>query len=242
MLAQAFQHESLIWRGLDHPHVLEFLGVDDNVFRHHLCMVLPWMELGNIRNAATHLREMASQTEMNRQILIWVCVVSNLLYWIATLFVCQIHEIAEGLAYLHSEGVIHGDLRGVRYRFWFRYSYVAFLTNLSNSPIYWSIQIGRSSSPTLACPSSPKGPAVIMDLQEAVMLVGLRPSRYTPNCLVWIPTGQRMQATCFRLDVFALRRETHESVTCLRTYFCSTTCYYSCVHRRHRTLGPLIIR
>ena len=80
MLAQAFQHESLIWRGLDHPHVLEFLGVDDNVFRHHLCMVLPWMELGNIRNAATHLRETASQTEMNKQILIWVCVVSNICF------------------------------------------------------------------------------------------------------------------------------------------------------------------
>ncbi|KAH8092669.1 kinase-like domain-containing protein, partial [Cristinia sonorae] len=93
-LKRAFHHESLIWRGLDHEHVLSFLGVDNAVFKRSPCMVLPWMELGNVRHASVQLRKSHSGPEMVIQTLTWI------------------HQITLGLSYLHKEGIVHGDLRG----------------------------------------------------------------------------------------------------------------------------------
>jgi len=93
-LQRAFHHESLIWRGLDHPHILPFLGVDNSVFKRSPCMVSPWMGYGNVRSAAHQLRSSLPTPAMVTQLLTWV------------------HQITLGLAYLHSEGIVHGDVRG----------------------------------------------------------------------------------------------------------------------------------
>ncbi|KAJ7719636.1 kinase-like domain-containing protein, partial [Mycena maculata] len=78
--------EALVWKDLHHPHILPFLGIDRDSFPSSLCMVSPWMEHGTILN---HLKARGHAN------------VDKLLF-----------EIAQGLQYLHSRNIVHGDLRG----------------------------------------------------------------------------------------------------------------------------------
>ncbi|KAF8183738.1 kinase-like protein, partial [Mycena galopus ATCC 62051] len=78
--------EALLWKDLHHPNILPFLGIDRNSFPSSLCMVSPWMEHGTVMN---YLKTHGHAT------------VDKLLY-----------EIAQGLEYLHSHNIVHGDLRG----------------------------------------------------------------------------------------------------------------------------------
>ncbi|KAJ6554035.1 kinase-like domain-containing protein, partial [Mycena vulgaris] len=81
-----FCREALLWRDLHHPHILEFTGIDRDSFPPHYCMVSPWMEHGTILE---HLKAHGREN------------VDKLLF-----------EIAQGLQYLHSRDIVHGDLRG----------------------------------------------------------------------------------------------------------------------------------
>jgi len=93
-IINAFHHECLVWRSLSHEHVLPILGVDDQMFNGELCMVMPWMEHGNIRNVIDDMQERGTPEEQLPRIHEWM------------------KQIALGLAYLHGEGIAHGDLRG----------------------------------------------------------------------------------------------------------------------------------
>nr|GAT45693.1 kinase-like protein [Mycena chlorophos] len=85
-LRQRFCREALLWQRLRHPYVLPFVGIDSESFPSFLCMVSPWMKHGTI------IRHLAENGNANVE--------------------RRLFEIAQGLAYLHSEGVVHGDLRG----------------------------------------------------------------------------------------------------------------------------------
>ncbi|KAF7331196.1 Kinase-like protein [Mycena sanguinolenta] len=78
--------EALVWRALRHPHILPFLGIDAESFPSSLCLVSPWMEHGTVINY------LKTHGHAN---------VDKLLY-----------EVAQGLEYLHSHNLVHGDLRG----------------------------------------------------------------------------------------------------------------------------------
>ncbi|KAJ7778493.1 kinase-like domain-containing protein [Mycena metata] len=78
--------EALVWRDLRHPQILSFIGIDRESFPSSLCLVSPWMEHGNI------LRYLKHHGHAN---------VDKLLY-----------QVAQGLEYLHSQNIVHGDLRG----------------------------------------------------------------------------------------------------------------------------------
>ncbi|KAJ6476169.1 kinase-like domain-containing protein [Mycena sanguinolenta] len=83
-----FCREALVWRDLHHPYILPFLGIDKDSFPEpYFCMVSPWMEHGTVTN---YLKRHGLAN------------VDKLLY-----------EIAQGLQYLHSRNIVHGDLRGV---------------------------------------------------------------------------------------------------------------------------------
>ncbi|KAF8328471.1 kinase-like domain-containing protein [Amanita rubescens] len=82
-----FCREALTWRSLNHERVLPFLGIyEDEASR--LFLVSPLMTNGTL----SQWREKfdPSTSEIQRLML----------------------EVAEGMHYIHSEGIVHGDLRG----------------------------------------------------------------------------------------------------------------------------------
>ncbi|KAK7008145.1 kinase-like protein [Favolaschia claudopus] len=78
--------EALVWQGLRHKFILPLLGIDRTTFAPALCMVSPWMKHGTVLK---YLND-RGHGDVDRLLL----------------------EIAQGLEYLHSVDVIHGDLRG----------------------------------------------------------------------------------------------------------------------------------
>ncbi|KAF7336034.1 Non-specific serine/threonine protein kinase [Mycena sanguinolenta] len=81
-----FYKEALVWQGLRHRFILPLLGIDRVTFAPAYCMVSPWMKYGTVLK---YLRDHECG-DVNRLLL----------------------EIAQGLDYLHSMKIVHGDLRG----------------------------------------------------------------------------------------------------------------------------------
>ncbi|KAJ7982934.1 kinase-like domain-containing protein [Mycena polygramma] len=79
-----FGREAVIWRQLFHPNVLPFLGLF--MLDNRLCLVSPWMENGHLHQ---FLRSASSDVDRIPIML----------------------DVATGLNYLHSKGVVHGDLK-----------------------------------------------------------------------------------------------------------------------------------
>ncbi|KZT22026.1 kinase-like protein [Neolentinus lepideus HHB14362 ss-1] len=88
-IRKKFCKEALIWQQLRHRFVLPFLGIDVVTFAPLMCMVSPWMSNGTIIQCL----ERTDPLDVNLDAILL--------------------EIAEGLAYLHDSGLVHGDLRGV---------------------------------------------------------------------------------------------------------------------------------
>ncbi|KAJ7656681.1 kinase-like domain-containing protein [Mycena rosella] len=84
--AQQFCREALVWHHLQHPFILPLIGIDRETFPPSICMVSPWMEHGTI------LKYLKDYGRAN---------VDRLL-----------SEVAQGMQYLHSRKIVHGDLRG----------------------------------------------------------------------------------------------------------------------------------
>ncbi|KAK1219883.1 hypothetical protein PQX77_017363 [Marasmius sp. AFHP31] len=81
-----FCKEALLWKRLKHRFVLPLMGIDADSFPRQPCMVSPWMFNGT---ASEFLKRRPKAD------------VDKLLY-----------EVAQGIEYLHSEGVVHGDIKG----------------------------------------------------------------------------------------------------------------------------------
>ncbi|KAJ7598117.1 kinase-like domain-containing protein, partial [Mycena floridula] len=81
--------EALVWKQLDHPNVLPFLGVSVELFAPSFCLVSPWMSNGNL------MEYLRAHPEFNR--------------------LNAISEIAAAMQYLHeySPSIVHADIRGV---------------------------------------------------------------------------------------------------------------------------------
>lgn len=87
-LIQMFYREALLWCHLYHPNVLPFVGFDVTSFQSRICLVSPWMQHGHV---ISYLKNNAVPPVD----------VDRLLF-----------EISQGLEYLHSKNIVHGDLRG----------------------------------------------------------------------------------------------------------------------------------
>ncbi|KAJ7147360.1 kinase-like domain-containing protein [Mycena filopes] len=81
-----FCREALVWQTLHHRYILPLIGIDRETFPSSFCMVSPWMKNGTV------LKYLSEHGRAN---------VDKLLL-----------QIAEGLGYLHSMKIVHGDLRG----------------------------------------------------------------------------------------------------------------------------------
>ncbi|KIK65954.1 hypothetical protein GYMLUDRAFT_38419 [Collybiopsis luxurians FD-317 M1] len=89
-LKKALGKEVLLWRQLNHPNILPFLGINTQLFDPTFCMVSPWMSNGDIVSYS-------QKSSLN-----------------LTTKVKHMIQIAEGLVYLHAldPPVVHGDLKG----------------------------------------------------------------------------------------------------------------------------------
>jgi len=75
-----------VWKGLDHPHILRFIGL--HVDESGMYLVSPWMENGH---ALDYVRKNPQKNHVGLLL-----------------------QVAEGLEYLHNSNpsIVHGDLRG----------------------------------------------------------------------------------------------------------------------------------
>ncbi|KAL0057121.1 hypothetical protein AAF712_016252 [Marasmius tenuissimus] len=93
-----YMQEAIVWRQLDHPNLLPFLGIyymddeDDDLRR--VCLVSPWMERGNLVNFMKKNPELVNTKSLA-------------------------FDVACGLSYLHDMKIVHGDLKGVRFGFYY---------------------------------------------------------------------------------------------------------------------------
>ncbi|KAJ7936978.1 kinase-like domain-containing protein [Mycena leptocephala] len=86
-----FSKEVLTWVHLKHPYVLPFFGLDEQFFEGYPpCIITPYMRNGTMIDFI----KTRNATLPDKQ-------VDKLLF-----------ETAQGLAYLHSQNIVHGDLRG----------------------------------------------------------------------------------------------------------------------------------
>jgi len=76
--------EVVVWKRLSHEYVLPFHGVDMKNFQ--LALVYDWADFGNI------IQYLESNQKASRT--------------------CLLREVTEGIRYLHSYDIVHGDLKG----------------------------------------------------------------------------------------------------------------------------------
>ncbi|THU99670.1 kinase-like protein, partial [Dendrothele bispora CBS 962.96] len=89
-LLKEFVKEAILWRQLDHPNVLPFLGLYFlDTTKQRVCLISPWMNNGNLRQ---FLRDSADSSIDRSRVVVY--------------------DIACGLRYLHEKKIVHGDLKG----------------------------------------------------------------------------------------------------------------------------------
>ena len=90
-----------MWKRLTHPNIVPLLGITLNPLQ----LISAWMPGGELREYVTH----HPSTDRLR-------LVSIPLFCIELrLRPSKVFDVANGLNYLHSCNIIHGDLKGVRY-------------------------------------------------------------------------------------------------------------------------------
>jgi serine/threonine protein kinase len=107
---QMLHKEAIVWRQLQHPHVLPFLGLGQKIFsdNNRICMVSPWMDNGTLCHFVSSESYIAKED--------CIRLVRDNVYCSAhqdAMTFIQMSELASGLSYLHSHKVVHGDLHGV---------------------------------------------------------------------------------------------------------------------------------
>ncbi|KAJ3519976.1 hypothetical protein NMY22_g12955 [Coprinellus aureogranulatus] len=86
-LAKAISKEAIMWCNLHHPNLLPCYGVNVPTSQsHRIGLVSPWMASGNI------VQYLSERSDGNRILLL--------------------SDIASGMAYLHENKIVHGDLKG----------------------------------------------------------------------------------------------------------------------------------
>ncbi|KAJ6480431.1 kinase-like domain-containing protein [Mycena sanguinolenta] len=89
-IRRRFCREALLWQRLRHPYIVPLIGIDTESFPSSLSLVSPWMKHGTVVKYLSGFSDSARQKMVER----------------------LIREIAQGLAFLHDQRVVHGDLRG----------------------------------------------------------------------------------------------------------------------------------
>ncbi|KAJ7596241.1 kinase-like domain-containing protein [Mycena floridula] len=80
--------EAIIWKQLDHPNILPFFGVSEDIFPPSLCLISPWISNGNLID---YIRTHPDFDLLN-----------------------AVRDIAAAMQYLHeyTPAIVHADIRG----------------------------------------------------------------------------------------------------------------------------------
>ncbi|KAJ7114239.1 kinase-like domain-containing protein [Mycena epipterygia] len=90
-ISKSLLQEVLTWVHLKHIYVLPFFGLDEKTFESYSpCIVTPYMRNGTMNNFVKLRNGMLPDRRVDK----------------------LLFETAQGLAYLHSQNIVHGDLRG----------------------------------------------------------------------------------------------------------------------------------
>ena len=109
---QRLKREVRVWREVLHPNVVALLGWTSQVVRDtiRVSLISTWCNGGHIKQYLRH------NPSADRYALVRFVSIS-----VASRNVClcfhQIKGVCGGLAYLHSRGIVHGDIKPVRMRF-----------------------------------------------------------------------------------------------------------------------------
>jgi serine/threonine protein kinase len=95
-----------MWRSLSHEFVLPFLGIYEDKSVKQFFLVSPYMKNGTLAQWRKEVNPSVAEVEER----VWTSV---LLLFVDSHPVRKVLEVAKGIKYIHSEGVVHGDLRGV---------------------------------------------------------------------------------------------------------------------------------
>ena len=93
-----------MWRSLSHKFVLPFLGIYEHKSVNQFFLVYEEWHSGPMAERSKN----PSVAEIEEHV--WTSV---LLLFVDSHPVRKVLEVAKGIQYIHSEGVVHGDLRGV---------------------------------------------------------------------------------------------------------------------------------
>jgi serine/threonine protein kinase len=101
--------EALLWRQLDHPYILPFLGIDAETFasRDALSLVSPWMELGTLK------KYISSSSYNTARCGVRLVRNSSRFPHLFRRSIRQLFETAQGIQYLHEQQLVHGDINWV---------------------------------------------------------------------------------------------------------------------------------
>ena len=123
-----------MWRSLRHKFVLPLLGIYRNEPMEQFFLVSPYMKNGTLAQWRKKANPSIAKVEERVCLLFPSCC-----SWMLTRMTARkILEVAKGIEYIHSEDIVHGDLRGV---FYFKH----------NMTRYRSFSAGQYP---LGCPSS----------------------------------------------------------------------------------------
>ena len=95
----------MTWKTLSHPNVLPLLGV--TMIENHFAMISEWMANGSITEFVWANRGVNRFKLVRFEVFCWHCSL------LSTAWLMQLQDVAEGLIYIHSKAMIHGDLKGV---------------------------------------------------------------------------------------------------------------------------------
>ncbi|KAJ8079056.1 Rho guanine nucleotide exchange factor [Marasmius tenuissimus] len=110
-VVKAFTRQAMVWRNLDHSNIMPFTGMNwFNEDQEQICLVFPWMENGNLLQFLKDHPELGFETQLSLA-----------------------KDVAQGLAYLHNLGIIHGDLKS--YNVLITSDRTACITDLGLSPV-----------------------------------------------------------------------------------------------------------
>ena len=98
-----------MWRSLRHPFVLPFLGIYRNESMEQIFHVSPYMTNGTL----AQWRKKASPSIAEVEGRVWSFVI--LLLFVDSHLSRKMLEVTESIEYIHSEGIVHGDIRWVFY-------------------------------------------------------------------------------------------------------------------------------